>query len=175
MCDSRDCFSYTNNAYLYFHRFAHLINVDFFEDLFNVFNNLIDSGVRRTDHLKPNINNSTGHVRYVKKVSQLYFIFCLLQNLGYRESLHCIKTAFVILMGQGEVLNIDPMRFYTHLYNSILSVHAGESFINTSTLPHSMMTPNLCILLQVTNSYSRQRFTNINWFVMTNFCDKDVN
>lgn len=65
MCDSKDCFSYTNNAYLYFHRFAHLINVDFFEDLFNVFNNLIDSGVSRTDHLKPNINNSTGQVRYV--------------------------------------------------------------------------------------------------------------
>ncbi|XP_078310966.1 nucleolar complex protein 3 homolog [Crassostrea virginica] len=73
-------------------RFAHLINVDFFEDLFNVFNTLIDSG-----------------------------------NLGYRESLHCIKTAFVILMGQGDVLNIDPMRFYTHLYNTILSVHAGTS------------------------------------------------
>lgn len=65
MCDSKDCFSYTNNAYLYFHRFAHLINVDFFEDLFNVFNNLIDSGVSRTDDLKPNINNSTGQVRYV--------------------------------------------------------------------------------------------------------------
>ncbi|XP_034329054.2 nucleolar complex protein 3 homolog isoform X1 [Magallana gigas] len=78
-------------------RFAHLINVDFFEDLFNVFNNLIDSG-----------------------------------NLGYRESLHCIKTAFVILMGQGEVLNIDPMRFYTHLYNTILNVHAGVSSDDTS-------------------------------------------
>ncbi|XP_061184775.1 nucleolar complex protein 3 homolog [Saccostrea echinata] len=73
-------------------KFAHLINVDFFDDLFNVFNTLIDSG-----------------------------------NLGYRESLHYIKTAFTILMGQGDVLNIDPMRFYTHLYNTMLKVNAGVS------------------------------------------------
>ncbi|XP_048745661.2 nucleolar complex protein 3 homolog [Ostrea edulis] len=73
-------------------KFAHLINVDFFEDLFNVFNTLIDSG-----------------------------------SLGYRESLHCIKTAFTILKGQGEVLNIDPMSFYTHLYSTMLKVHAGIS------------------------------------------------
>ncbi|KAK3095067.1 hypothetical protein FSP39_009879 [Pinctada imbricata] len=73
-------------------KFAHLINIDFFDDLFKVFNELIDSG-----------------------------------DLTYRESLHCVQTAFTILSGQGSVLNIDPMRFYVHLYNSFFKVHAGHS------------------------------------------------
>lgn len=69
MCDFGDCFSYINSVYFYFYRFVYLINVDFFEDLFNVFNNLIDLGVSRIDDLKLNINNFIGYVRYVKKVS----------------------------------------------------------------------------------------------------------
>ncbi|XP_058833454.1 nucleolar complex protein 3 homolog [Topomyia yanbarensis] len=48
-------------------------------------------------------------------------------DLGYREQLHCIKTVFTILKGQGEILNIDPARFYTHLYKNLLSVHAGKT------------------------------------------------
>lgn len=65
VCDFKDCFSYINNVYFYFYRFVYLINVDFFEDLFNVFNNLIDLGVSRIDDLKLNINNFIGYVRYV--------------------------------------------------------------------------------------------------------------
>lgn len=48
-------------------------------------------------------------------------------DLGYREKLHCIQTVFIVLSGQGEVLNIDPARFYTHLYQNILNVNAGKS------------------------------------------------
>lgn len=73
-------------------KFAHLINVDFFDDLFQAFNDLIDSG-----------------------------------NLTYRECLHCVQTSFTILSGQGSALNIDPMRFYTHLYNTLFKVHTGCS------------------------------------------------
>ncbi|OWF43118.1 nucleolar complex protein 3 homolog [Mizuhopecten yessoensis] len=73
-------------------KFAHLINVDFFDDLFKVFDDLISSG-----------------------------------ELSYRESLHCVQTAFIILSGQGAALNIDPMTFYTHLYNTVFNVHAGCS------------------------------------------------
>lgn len=47
------------------------------------------------------------------------------EDLGYREQLHCIQTIFVILSGQGEVLNIDPMRFYQHLYRNMLAVNGG--------------------------------------------------
>lgn len=49
------------------------------------------------------------------------------EELGYREQLHCIQTVFTILSGQGEVLNIDPARFYTHLYKNLLHVNAGRN------------------------------------------------
>uniref|UniRef100_UPI003AAA7C68 nucleolar complex protein 3 homolog n=1 Tax=Centroberyx gerrardi TaxID=166262 RepID=UPI003AAA7C68 len=70
--------------------FAHLINLEFFDDLLNVLQNLIQSG-----------------------------------DLTNRESLHCIQTAFNILSGQGDVLNIDPLKFYSHLYKTLLRLHAG--------------------------------------------------
>lgn len=71
-------------------KFAHLINVEFFDDLLIVLHSLISS-----------------------------------DDLSYRESLHCILSAFQILSGQGDVLNIDPMKFYTHLYKTLFSLHAG--------------------------------------------------
>lgn len=49
------------------------------------------------------------------------------EPLGNQEQMHCIQTVFTILSGQGEALNIDPFRFYTHLYRNLLSVHAGNS------------------------------------------------
>ncbi|XP_064602722.1 nucleolar complex protein 3 homolog isoform X2 [Liolophura sinensis] len=73
-------------------KFSHLINVEFFDDLFEVLNQLIDS-----------------------------------ERLSYRETLHCVLTAFTILTGQGSALNIDPIRFYKHLYGVLLKVHAGSS------------------------------------------------
>lgn len=48
-------------------------------------------------------------------------------DLGYREQLHCIQTVFTILSGQGEVLNIDPLRFYGHLYRNLLVCNAGKN------------------------------------------------
>lgn len=50
-----------------------------------------------------------------------------MEELGYREELHCIQTVFTILSGQGEVLNIDPLRFYGHLYRNLLVVNAGKN------------------------------------------------
>ncbi|KAM9463059.1 nucleolar complex protein 3 homolog [Clarias gariepinus] len=73
-------------------KFAHLINLEFFDDLLKVLHDLIMSG-----------------------------------DLSHRESLHCILTAFHILSGQGDVLNIDPLKFYTHLYKTLLTLHAGSS------------------------------------------------
>nr|XP_055156218.1 nucleolar complex protein 3 homolog isoform X2 [Nyctereutes procyonoides] len=73
-------------------KFAHLINVEFFDDLLVVLHTLIESG-----------------------------------DLSYRESLHCVQTAFHILSGQGDVLNIDPMKFYTHLYKTLFKLHAGAT------------------------------------------------
>uniref|UniRef100_A0A8D0CY66 Nucleolar complex protein 3 homolog n=1 Tax=Sander lucioperca TaxID=283035 RepID=A0A8D0CY66_SANLU len=70
--------------------FAHLINLEFFDDLLNVLQNLIQSG-----------------------------------DLTNRESLHCIQTVFTILSGQGDVLNIDPLNFYSQLYRMLPRLHAG--------------------------------------------------
>ncbi|CAD6995677.1 unnamed protein product [Ceratitis capitata] len=72
--------------------FAHVINIDFFSDLIDVLNRILEE-----------------------------------MDLGYREQLHCIKTIFVILSGQGEVLNIDPIRFYQHFYKNLLTVDAGKN------------------------------------------------
>uniref|UniRef100_A0A671KPG0 Nucleolar complex protein 3 homolog n=1 Tax=Sinocyclocheilus anshuiensis TaxID=1608454 RepID=A0A671KPG0_9TELE len=71
-------------------KFAHLINLEFFNDLLVVLYGLITSG-----------------------------------DLTYRESLHCILTSFHILSGQGDVLNINPLKFYNHLYKTLLTLHAG--------------------------------------------------
>lgn len=49
------------------------------------------------------------------------------QDLGYRQQLHCIQTVFTILSGQGEALNIDPLRFYGHLYRNLLACSAGKN------------------------------------------------
>ncbi|KAL5279705.1 NOC3L family protein [Megaselia abdita] len=72
--------------------FAHVINLEFFSDLIEVLNNILET-----------------------------------MELSYRDQLHCIQTIFVILSGQGEVLNIDPLRFYVHLYKNILVVSAGKN------------------------------------------------
>lgn len=40
-------------------------------------------------------------------------------QLSVHEQLCCIKTIFVILSGQGTVINIDPVHFYSHLYKVI--------------------------------------------------------
>uniref|UniRef100_A0A671RCN4 Nucleolar complex protein 3 homolog n=1 Tax=Sinocyclocheilus anshuiensis TaxID=1608454 RepID=A0A671RCN4_9TELE len=78
-------------------KFAHLINLEFFDDLLAVLYGLITSG-----------------------------------DLTYRESLHCILTSFHILSGQGDVLNIDPLKFYNHLYKTLLTLHAGGTNEDTA-------------------------------------------
>ncbi|KAK7051424.1 Nucleolar complex protein 3 [Halocaridina rubra] len=48
-------------------------------------------------------------------------------SLGFRESLHCTQTVFTILSDQGEVLTIDPRRFYTYLYANMLQLTGGSN------------------------------------------------
>lgn len=80
-------------------RFAHIINIEFFADLIEVLNRLIEFA-----------------------------------DLGHREQLHCIQTVFAILSGQGEALNVDPARFYTHLYRNILCINAGKNHQDVETI-----------------------------------------
>lgn len=73
-------------------KFAHCINLEFYQDIVNVLSALLDEG-----------------------------------NLALRERLNCIQTVFIILSGQGSALNIDPHRFYSHLYKNLLSINAGKT------------------------------------------------
>lgn len=85
-------------------KFAHCINLEFFADLVNVLNQILDQ-----------------------------------EDLGYREQLHCIHTVFVMLSGQGEVLNIDPIRFYSHIYRLLFIVHAGKNHSDFLVLVRTLM------------------------------------
>lgn len=48
-------------------------------------------------------------------------------TLKFRESLHCIQVVFTILSGQGEVLTLDPHRFYKYLYANMFELSAGTN------------------------------------------------
>ena len=41
-------------------------------------------------------------------------------NLNLKDQLHCIQCVFTILSGQGSALNLDPYRFYAHLYKNFI-------------------------------------------------------
>lgn len=47
-------------------------------------------------------------------------------RLTFKSKLHCIKTVFVVLSGQGSALTIDPLRFYNSLYSIILKLDNGN-------------------------------------------------
>ncbi|XP_076044988.1 nucleolar complex protein 3 [Oratosquilla oratoria] len=73
-------------------KFSHLINIEFFSDLLNVLNELMDT-----------------------------------KTLNLTESLYCVQTVFTILSGQGEVLTIDPYRFYRYLYSNMFMIDAAHT------------------------------------------------
>lgn len=71
-------------------KFAHMINVDFFQDLLSVLREII-------------ANDTPEDAEGIARNRQ-------------REVLLCIVTAFELLSGQGEALNIDLHDFINHLY-----------------------------------------------------------
>lgn len=72
------------------HRFAHLINVDFFNDLLNALRDVMHQ-----------FDDTTLSTR---------------GGAGTRKRLLCITTAFQLLSGQGEALNYDLKDFYKEIY-----------------------------------------------------------
>ncbi|XP_018357604.1 PREDICTED: nucleolar complex protein 3 homolog [Trachymyrmex cornetzi] len=85
-------------------KFAHCININFYQDLVGAIDRLIEEG-----------------------------------NLGLREQLHCVQCIFTILSGQAAALNIDPYRFYVHLYKNILKVHCGRTHSETETVLQTLL------------------------------------
>ncbi|KAG9070652.1 hypothetical protein KI688_008190 [Linnemannia hyalina] len=78
-------------------KFAHLINVDFFTDLLEVLKKIM-------------IGGTDAHQ------------FDIFTPANRRTQLLCIVTAFQLLQGQGEALNIDLKAFYNAFYTSLLTV-----------------------------------------------------
>ncbi|KAK9766364.1 hypothetical protein K7432_004609 [Basidiobolus ranarum] len=72
--------------------FGHLINVDFFQDLLQVLKKIMTVDEENPDQAV----------------------------LSTRSSLLCILTAFQILSGQGEALNIDLKDYFEHLYSIMM-------------------------------------------------------
>ena len=122
-------------------RFAHLINVDFFDDLFRVFNQLSQLDVS----ICIRIVNVTFcclhfcypfcHLHLLLLTLFVTYTFCcldilavmyLFQILSLSDVLNITQTAFTILSGQGEALNIDPQHFYTHLYRVLPQLTSGN-------------------------------------------------
>ena len=88
-------------------KFAHLISVDFFQDLL--------SNLRQI--LRRDENQDSGHCREIsaalandQKERRIY------RQLSVRDKLQCVITAFQLLTGQGEALNLDLREFQVHLY-----------------------------------------------------------
>jgi len=46
--------------------------------------------------------------------------------LDHRQCLHAIQVVLIMLSGQGEALNIDPLYFYSHLYRILFQLTAGK-------------------------------------------------
>ncbi|EYC31688.1 hypothetical protein Y032_0003g1183 [Ancylostoma ceylanicum] len=62
-------------------KFAHLLGVEFFEDIVLTMEGLVDR-----------------------------------EHLRLLDQLYCVNTVFVILSGEGQLLNVDPSRFYRSVY-----------------------------------------------------------
>ncbi|KAG7190130.1 hypothetical protein KM043_006263 [Ampulex compressa] len=98
-------------------KFAHCINLDFYQDLVTVIDKLMDD-----------------------------------RNLGLREQLHCVECVFTILSGQGSTLNIDPYRFYVHLYKNLLHVHCGKTHMETEIVIKTLIQVLINRRKRITNS-----------------------
>ncbi|KAF4579051.1 hypothetical protein EYR36_000860 [Pleurotus pulmonarius] len=110
-------------------KFAHLVNIDFFKDLMQVLKNLI---------LRDHGEESFG----VPDPSSARVDF---HNIQHR--LLCIITAFELLSGQGEALNLDLSDFVSCLYAQILPmslIPEIESSTRTPAKPnpHHQRTPS---------------------------------
>ncbi|GAA6010648.1 hypothetical protein JCM11491_003009 [Sporobolomyces phaffii] len=106
-------------------RFAHLVNIDFFRDLLEVLKGIIKRGTE--DTYADDEEEETGAA------------LSSIRN-DTRERLLCIVTAFELLQGQGESLNIDLGDFVSALYAIILPLALSPTFEEAPYLARNSMT-----------------------------------
>ncbi|KAJ7219237.1 nucleolar complex-associated protein-domain-containing protein [Mycena pura] len=92
-------------------KYAHLVNIDFFKDLLKVLKELI---AREVDEDEGACEANT--------------------NRDVLHRLQCIVTAFQLLSGQGEALNIDLSDFISHLYALILPLSLTDPDIGLADM-----------------------------------------
>ncbi|XP_075920293.1 nucleolar complex protein 3 homolog [Petromyzon marinus] len=108
------------------------LQVDILDTLFTLYFRILKKSGDSTPLLSPVLEGLSkfSHLISVDFFDDLLIVLHRLtesSNMKYRDSLHCIITAFNILSGQGDVLNIDPSRFYSHLYSTLYRIPTGSS------------------------------------------------
>ncbi|KAI7941259.1 hypothetical protein MJO29_013333 [Puccinia striiformis f. sp. tritici] len=94
-----------------FSRFAHLVNIDFFRDLLEVLRKHINGTAFNESEPPVDLTNedqSTLQKKYNRN--------------EYRDKLLCIVTAFELLSGQGEALNLDLTDIINSFYGLLLDI-----------------------------------------------------
>ncbi|CAD6193461.1 unnamed protein product [Caenorhabditis auriculariae] len=74
-------------------KFAHLLNIEFFEDIVHTMGNLLSN-----------------------------------KSLRLIDQLHCVHTVFVLLSGEGQILNVDPSKFYRIVYRLLNHIPFEKKF-----------------------------------------------
>ncbi|GAA6032111.1 hypothetical protein JCM8097_007078 [Rhodosporidiobolus ruineniae] len=109
-------------------RFAHLVNIDFFRDLLEVLKGHILKGTDGAESDGEDVDEED------------FAIDSLSTNVkrnDTREKLLCVVTAFELLQGQGESLNIDLGEFVSALYALILPLSFSPTFEEAPYLARS--------------------------------------
>ncbi|KAF9052602.1 nucleolar complex-associated protein-domain-containing protein [Panaeolus papilionaceus] len=110
-------------------RFAHLVNIDFFKDLMAVLKDLIamedadaDGGIfmSKKDSETDGRASDAADLQSSEASSSASLSVRIFQ--GATRRLMCIVTAFELLSGQGEALNLDLSDFVAKLYTSLLAL-----------------------------------------------------
>lgn len=112
-------------------RFAHRVNVDFFRDLLAVLRRHVEDAragaIARNVELKADVAEDGEEQEIDPEPEQ--------DDL--RKALLCLATAFELLSGQGEALNIDLSDMVSHLYAILIPLCASPSIEEVPVLPVS--------------------------------------
>ncbi|PWN49972.1 hypothetical protein IE53DRAFT_411247 [Violaceomyces palustris] len=108
-------------------RFAHRVNVDFFRDLLNVLRQHVVEARKRSATLTDAMKGFSGlgvdggnNAEEEEEEEDHESLDVDKAQQGLRHALLCLATAFELLHGQGEALNIDLSDFVGHLYALLL-------------------------------------------------------
>ncbi|GAA6003789.1 hypothetical protein JCM10207_003600 [Rhodosporidiobolus poonsookiae] len=111
-------------------RFAHLVNIDFFRDLLEVLKGHILKGTSGADDEEGDDEDEGDDIAIDTLSTNT-------KRNEMREKLLCIVTAFELLQGQGESLNIDLGDFVSALYALILPLSLSETLEEAPYLARS--------------------------------------